>query len=395
MPSSIKAYINPEVLRWARESINMDPAEAAERIGTSRDRLMDWEEGIEVPSIQQMRRASELYKRPLAAFYLPSPPRDFRVPQNDFRRLPETALNSYPPELLLELRRMQYQREIAVMLSETSEFPIKSQLGSIKGTERAQEIAAGIRKTLGISIAQQTAWVDEYEALNAWKNAIERLGVLVFHFEGVPLSIARGISDAKYPLPIIGVNGKDTPQARIFTLIHEYCHLLLSKSGVCDTRDRKQAKRPQDEVETYCNRVAGVTVLPSAALIAHPVVKRHGTSSTWTHAELRALADHYRVSLEVVVRRLLSVGKTTREHYMEQRAVLASAGKQKPGGPIPVPRRVLRRIGQPFARIVIGAYHEDRITGSDVAEYLGTRLKWLPAIEELLAGRNVLTGGKR
>ena len=51
MPPSIKAYITPEVLRWARESINMEPAEAAERIGTSRNRLVDWEEGIEVPSI--------------------------------------------------------------------------------------------------------------------------------------------------------------------------------------------------------------------------------------------------------------------------------------------------------------------------------------------------------
>lgn len=395
MPSSIKAHINPEVLRWARESINMDPAEAAERIGTSRDRLIDWEEGIEIPSIQQMRKASEVYKRPLAAFYLPSPPRDFRVPQNDFRRLPETALNSYPPALLLELRRMQYQRGIAVMLSETGDFPIKSWLGSIEGTERAPELAQRIREVLGIPVVAQTAWTDDYQALNAWKNAIERLGVLVFHFEGVPLSVARGISDAKYPMPIIGVNGKDTPKARVFTLLHEFCHLMLSEGGICDTRERKRSKRRQDEIETYCNRIAGVTLLPSAALLDHPVVRRHGPSSTWTYAELRALADHFRVSLEVVVRRLLSVGRTSREHYLEQRSTLASVRREKAGGPIPVPRRVLRRIGQPFARIVIDAYHEERITGSDVAEYLGTRLKWLPAIEELLAGRNVLTGGDR
>jgi Zn-dependent peptidase ImmA (M78 family)/DNA-binding XRE family transcriptional regulator len=297
MPSGIKAYINPEVLRWARESINMEPAEAAERIGTSRDRLIDWEEGIEVPSIQQMRKASEVYKRPLAAFYLPSPPRDFRVPQNDFRRLPDTALNSYPPELLIELRRMQYQREIAVMLSETTEFPVKALLGSTNRTERPTELAGRIRQTLDITVAAQTAWTDEYEALNAWKNAVERLGVLVFHFEGVPLSVARGTSDAKYPLPIIGVNGKDPPRARIFTLIHEFCHLLLSESGVCDTHDRRRAKRPQDEVETYCNRIAGLTLLPSSALLAHPVVKRHGSSSGWTFAELRVLADEFRVSL--------------------------------------------------------------------------------------------------
>jgi hypothetical protein len=60
-----------------------------------------------------------------------------------------------------------------------------------------------------------------------------------------------------------------------------------------------------------------------------------------------------------------------------------------------MPRRILRRLGQPFARIVIAAYHEERITGSDLAEYLGGRLKWLPEIESLLESRNVLTGGDR
>jgi Zn-dependent peptidase ImmA (M78 family)/transcriptional regulator with XRE-family HTH domain len=395
MPSTIKAYINTEVLRWARESINMEPAEAAQRIGTSRDRLMDWEEGIEVPSIHQMRKASEVYKRPLAAFYLPSPPRDFRVPENDFRRLPDAALNSYPPELLLELRRMQYQREIAVMLSEASDSPIRELIGSVNGHEPASDVAESIRKLLGITVAQQTGWRDEYDALNAWKKAIEKLGVLVFHFEGVPLSAARGISEASYPFPIIGVNGKDTPQARIFTLLHEFGHLLLSESGVCDTRERKRKQRPQDEVETYCNRIAGITILPGPALLAHPVAARHGASTTWKLAELRAIAEHFRVSIEVVARRLVSVGKMSREHYLEHRAALAAVAKKRKGGPLPVPRRVLRRIGQPYARIVIDAYNEERITGSDVAEFLGTRLKWLSQIEDLLAGRNVLTGGDR
>jgi hypothetical protein len=43
--------------------------------------------------------------------------------------------------------------------------------------------------------------------------------------------------------------------------------------------------------------------------------------------------------------------------------------------------------------MVLDAYRADRITGSDVAEYLGARLKHLPRIESQLAGRDVLTGG--
>jgi hypothetical protein len=51
-------------------------------------------------------------------------------------------------------------------------------------------------------------------------------------------------------------------------------------------------------------------------------------------------------------------------------------------------------VGRPFARIVISAYHEDRITGNDLAEYLGGKLKWLPEIESVLAGRNAAGGGE-
>jgi transcriptional regulator with XRE-family HTH domain len=155
--SGIKSSITPEVLRWARESINMDPAEAAERIGTGRNRLIDWEEGIEAPSLQQMRKAREVYKRPLAAFYLPEPSR-FQIPKNDFRRLPESELRPISASLLLELRRMHYLRETAVSLMGETDDPIQNLIGSIDTSAPAAQVASRVREVLSISLDQQTAW---------------------------------------------------------------------------------------------------------------------------------------------------------------------------------------------------------------------------------------------
>src|SRR5688572_33294625 len=100
----------------------MDFLEAVARIGVHRNQLADWEDGIELPTVAQLRKISEVYRRPLAAFYLPEPPTDFHVP-HDFRRLPEAKVGRFSPELLSELRRMQYQREVAVELTEDDEQP--------------------------------------------------------------------------------------------------------------------------------------------------------------------------------------------------------------------------------------------------------------------------------
>ena len=55
----------------------------------------------------------------------------------------------------------------------------------------------------------------------------------------------------------------------------------------------------------------------------------------------------------------------------------------------------VRDVGKPFARLVLDAYHADSITGSDVSEYLGVRLKHVPQIEKRLGGPDLLTGGDR
>jgi hypothetical protein len=55
----------------------------------------------------------------------------------------------------------------------------------------------------------------------------------------------------------------------------------------------------------------------------------------------------------------------------------------------------VRDVGKPFARLILDAYQSNDLTGGDVSELLGVRLKHLPAIEARLAGADMLTGGER
>jgi transcriptional regulator with XRE-family HTH domain len=75
MAQRIKAPVKPEILIWARRSAGFSVSEAAEKIKVDKDRLERWEADIDAPTIGQLRKLSEVYKRPLATFYLQQVPR--------------------------------------------------------------------------------------------------------------------------------------------------------------------------------------------------------------------------------------------------------------------------------------------------------------------------------
>ena len=385
------------MLEWARTKANFDVAAAALKLGITGERLVEWERGESRPTIPQLRKAAKLYKRPLAAFYLPEPPRDFTLP-NDYRRLPDAESGDYSPALLVAMRLADYRRSIALELDPqpaTPEF-----VGTATTDQSADTLAERARAILGFSLEEQFSWRDEYKSLNAWKNALEGQGVLVFHFTGVEVGEVRGFSYGETPYPVIAVNGHDSVNGRIFTLAHECAHLLLGQDASCDLGNYTRPLGETDQVEVYCNAFAGNLLVPRDALLAEPAVSGADQRSEWSDSQLEAWARKFGVSREVILRRLLSLGKADQAFYESRRRDLLAVPFRPEdeeggtGGP-GFARMVVRDVGKPFARMVLDAYRADAITGSDVADYLGARLKHLPKIESYLTGPDLLTGGLR
>ena len=89
---------------------------------------------------------------------------------------------------------------------------------------------AGAR-VLGVNYEPGKQWRDDRKAYNGWRRAIEGTGVLVFQAVGVGVREMRGFSIAEETLPVIAVNRKDRVHGRIFSLLHEFIHLLLTNRG--------------------------------------------------------------------------------------------------------------------------------------------------------------------
>ena len=98
---------------------------------------------------------------------------------------------------------------------------------------RGEACAEEIRGLLGITSEIQRKWVDEKEALNEWRKAIEKLGILIFQIS-MPVEESRGFSLADGKVPAIILNPQDSVKGRIFSLLHELGHILLDKSGLCN-----------------------------------------------------------------------------------------------------------------------------------------------------------------
>src|SRR5437660_11812097 len=96
MSQAQRIPVEPALLQWARKTAGMDILLASKRIGVSEASVRKWESGDLQPTIKQLRRASKVYRRPLAVLLLPSPPKDFQ-PLRDFRRLSDDLREDWSP----------------------------------------------------------------------------------------------------------------------------------------------------------------------------------------------------------------------------------------------------------------------------------------------------------
>lgn len=359
----------------------MELDEAAKKLQVEPERLAQWEGGEEQLTIAKLRDAATAYKRPLAVFFLPEPPRDFKA-MRDFRRLPGVP-EQPSPTLMQELRAAAARREVAVELAsllgdEPPTFALKAML-----SEPPAEAAGRVRKALGVPLEVQSRWKTDYDALNAWRSAVEALGVLVFQMSGVPLMESRGFSAHFKPFSVVALNTKDTPVARCFTLMHELGHLVLREGAICDAEVMGGDVR-FNPIEVWCNEFAAEVLVPTSDF--EKQAARYSHTGAWPSGSLRSLAQHYMVSQEVVYRRLLSMGRASQEAYQQWRDSYSPSRpkkKKSSGGPAPA-KKVVSNAGRTFVGLALTAYLSDRITASTFSGHLGTKLKHLPRIREIM-----------
>lgn len=387
--------VNPSILTWARESIGMDKETVGEKLDEDVGFIERLENGDEKPRLSQLKSLAKYYKRPLAVFFLPEPPKEPSYPA-DFRTLPEREELPLSKKTRLAIRKAWRIQNLTEELKGKFQEDITSYMGKVDVSSDPEEVSKKLRDWIGISIEEQMKWDDKREALEKWINALENIGVLVTQ-HSMPIDEARAFSVKNKKIPIITVNTKDTVKGRIFSLFHEMGHVLLDIEGLCmpfkslqwgNNDNRRTQTEDIEEIEIFCNHLAGAFLAPKDSLLDLKTVKRN-KSNEWSEQRLGIISNKFKVSKEVILRRLLIFNRTDKDFYQKKRREWkrkAKERREKKGGFRRVPRECVKENSKYFVSTVLDSYKNNEITYSDVSDYLDVKLKHIPKIEELVEG---------
>lgn len=383
---SITALVEPSLLNWARQTANLEPLAAARKIGVPDGRVEEWETGETTPTIAQLREAARVYRRPLGVFFLPAPPAGFQT-LRDFRRIQGLDAAEWSAGLHDEYRRAHAQREALLEIAELDGVPPPEawRLRSLPNVD--DSIAAAARNALesAAPLDYPTPGADEYRHLTFWIAALEQLGVMVIQTRGAQVETEEMRAFSLYfdEMPVIALNGADWPRGRLFSAIHEYAHLILHTSGLCDTTTDTRATTADRQLEARCNALAADILMPAAHVLGNTMVGERIPGHEWTLAELIEAARPFGVSVESLLRRLVTLGRVPIEYYRAFRESSSERdlrGKRSGGGSFYVTKA--RDLGKSYVRTVVDAHNRSVIDSATAAGFLDVKVNQIPSLAE-------------
>ena len=323
----MNVQVNPEILRWARDTAGLDVERASQLLGfrdgkrrSAAQRLRALEEGAEEPSISVLDKMSVRYRRPPIVFYLPSPPvgeelaARFRSAPRDLTPAEQGQLNAFVRDLRTR------QDLLRDALEDSGDAEPVDWIGSLHEGAGPSAIASRIREILNFNLGAYRAERSAEAGFDLLRELAEAAGIFVLlqgdfgsSQSALSTKLFRGLSLADRVAPFVVINPSDATAARSFTLLHEMVHLVLGQSEFANPAS-------EDHLEQLCNDVAGSLLLPECD-VRELVALSQGRDIDSLADEIHELARRWRVSSSMVAYRAARSGYVVWEEF---RALLAT-----------------------------------------------------------------------
>ena len=371
--------LNPRLLAWARQRAGLTVAEVASTLGKAPAVVEAWEDGSAAPTYVQLEKlAYKVLKRPVALFFFPEPPPE-PDPEQSFRTLPDAEIESLSADTRYRIRDARAQQLALAELTGGKNPAQRQILQAVEVSPDSRETADRVRGYLGVPLEVQTdIWKTSEEALKAWRAAVEAVGVFVFKHSFKQREIS-GFSLFYPELPLIVINNSTAVTRQTFTLFHELAHLLLQVSGVTKADDRYIASLSGEprRVEVFCNQFAADLLVPSGQVRA--AIKRLGM----TDRSIATVAATYKVSREVILRRLLDLRLVTKAHY-EKKAAEWTRQRVDRGSGGNYYLTHASYLSERYASLAFSSYYRGAISVERLADYLNVSVKSVAGLEQAI-----------
>ncbi len=368
----------------------MSTESIAAKMRVKEERIKAWEMGKDAPTMRQLEKLSTYYRRPIAVFFLPTPPSDFET-LRDFRK--KNQNDAYSTALTFHIRDIQAKQAwLSELLRKEGDQPLEF-IGKFNINTHPKTIAKDIKHTLDIAprLSKGTDarkyWIEKAEQ----KQIFVSLAASLHSHLKIDVEEVKGFAITDKYAPFIFVNSADSKNAQLFTLVHELAHLWIDASGVSafdliDFRN-KEAIKKYDPVEILCNRTAAEALMPEA------LIKTAWTNQKSTLQFIKEIAQEFHVSTLAMLIRALNLKLITDTLFQKYRNQLAleyqnylKSTKHKKAGGGNYYRSVIRRNSKAFTSHAYAYYKSGKINGIELFNLLGIKTSKFNKLEEYLYG---------
>lgn len=355
--------MNNQVLRSYFEESDLTVDQMSKKVSSNFPKFLT---GERTPSYNQLLKIAKQLDIPLGLLLLDNTV-NVSIPDLKFRTINSEYKSKKSLELLDTINEMEDKQTFLKEQIDTS----LSFIGKFSIENDYMEVVDFIRNQLNLNVVFEQV-KDRNSYFKLLRDRINRLGIFIFlngkikdnSHRSLNIDEFRGFVLLDNKAPIIFINQKDTKNGQIFTLVHELVHLLIGDEEILGNQN---IQRDYDRVEAFVNKVTGEILVPALDLKA----------SYNNTEEIQTLADKFKVSRYVIIRRLLDSKLISKAKYQGYVLKFDNEFKKLPnkksGGDYS--RNLNFRMDRNFFKYVQSALNSQKITYTDAFDIIGVGYK--------------------
>lgn len=374
-----KALINGKMITWGRNRSDVTPGALAKKLDDlAVERLLQWENGEDKPTLVQAQVIANALHIPLGYLFLNTPPQelddapDLRTVRNESRTEYSPAfIETYQSVLL----RQQWFREFRLQ----DGYPELPFVRLFNEHSCVEDVVQSMTDLLALDALRKQARTKE-QFINLLVGKAESLGILVFRNGVVGRNNRRSLSVEEFRgfaiydtyAPAIFVNTKDAKSAQVFSLLHELAHIWIGEGGISNY-DLSATTGKTQTIETLCNRIAAEVLVPTA------IIQAQWDKATPATDNVQKISSHCKVSRLVIIIRAQDQQLVNESEFRQLYAAEIKQDKQQrdklkqsDGGP-PSNLMLSLQNGKLFSRVLLSQLYEGKVLFRDAARLLGIK----------------------
>lgn len=387
---------NPKILQWALAIEGRNQEELKKKLQITEPELQNLLSTANTIPLRRLDKIADYLRFPSTTFLMSEPPYELKL---RFRKIAGTSTDP-SRKTVRAIRDAYYWQSIAKdLLEETAPDSLEPKIEQYSvddPVEKASRVQKEKLEFESITRSRPTS-INKYEYLyNGLVQKIESLNIFVYQCQ-IPPKEARGFTLINELPRAIVINISDPPKPKIFTLLHEYAHILLKNESVCFPNYSLQSNDSQG-VESWCNDFAGSFLMPKDEFksMLDELEEKHDADKVITK-----LAGHFYSSKHAVLVRIkrLKLQSELLQDYKNMFEEIKQKELYSRGGPPPKQqtdeekekardtRRIntcLKRRGRKFVKLVLDSHEKGLITSSDVIDYLQLHPRYIVELGQKL-----------